>query len=113
MPNDELQVPSDAREAFATVVQTQQEFALARIRLDEARTERDQAIINAAAVGFPRRALAQATSLTPGRVQQIIDVARDRPNLQPALRLERDRRRRSQALTELVRRHQEGTTDSR
>jgi hypothetical protein len=105
------QVADEAKRAFGALLQAQQNFALESIRMDEARALRDQAIIDAAAVGFPRRALAQATSLTPGRVQQIIDLARDRPEEQPALQLERDRRQRSQALNELVRRHAQGELD--
>jgi hypothetical protein len=69
---------------------------------EQARALRDQAIIDAAALGFPRRSLARATNLTPGRVQQIVDSARERPDLQPALKMEHERRQRSRALAELA-----------
>jgi hypothetical protein len=85
------------------VLEAQQKFAVKMIEMEDARARRDQAIIDAAAAGFPRRSLAEMTSLTPGRVQQIVDAARDRPNLQPALRMERERRQRSQQLAELAR----------
>jgi hypothetical protein len=92
-----------ANEALGKLRDAQQDFALATMAMEEARAQRDQAIIDAAAFGFPRRSLAQMTSLTPGRVQQIVDAARERPDLQPALKMERDRRQRSQALAELAR----------
>jgi hypothetical protein len=92
-----------ATEALGRVLAAQQDFALATMAMEEARAERDQAIIDAAAFGFPRRTLAEMTSLTAGRVQQIVDAAHDRPDLQPALRMERERRQRSQQLAELAR----------
>lgn len=97
-----------ARELFGEVLAAQQKLALARMQAEEAKAERDQAIINAAAAGFPRRALAQASNLTAGRVQQIVDEAQARPDLQPALRMERDRRQRSQQLADLARRYADG-----
>jgi len=98
-----------ANATFATVLSAQQEFALATMAMEEARAKRDQAMVEAAAIGFPRRTLAEATNLTPGRVQQIVDLARDRPNIQPALRMERERRQRSHQLAELARRHAAGS----
>lgn len=100
-----------ANGALASVLSAQQRFAGAAMAMEEARVKRDEAILDAAAVGFPRRTLAEATNLTSGRVQQIVDQARDRPNLQPALRMERERRRRSQQLAELADRHAAGTLD--
>jgi hypothetical protein len=108
MKDEAKHFQDDAERAFAGVLSAQQNFALAAMAMEEARATRDQAILDAAAIGFPRRTLAQATRLTPGRVQQIVDAARELPNIQPALRMERERRQRSQQLAELARRHAAG-----
>jgi hypothetical protein len=101
---------NQADRLFGAVVAAQQDVAVCDLKLTEARALRDQAIVDAAEMGYPRRALAQATNLTPGRIQQIIDRAigdGDRPAVQPTLRMERERRQRSQLLAERVRRHAE------
>jgi hypothetical protein len=104
MAQSERRFEDEAGRTFGRVLSSQEAFALAAARLEEARAERDDALVAAAAFGFPRRALAQATDLTPGRVQQIVDAALQRPTIQPALRMDRERRQRSQQLAEFVRR---------
>jgi DNA-directed RNA polymerase specialized sigma24 family protein len=44
--------------------------------LDEARRRRNVAIVQASEAGLPRRRVAEAVGLSPGRVQQILDEAR-------------------------------------
>jgi hypothetical protein len=95
-----------ANRALSEVLKAQEDFTLAEREFNHARDRRELAIVNAAAEGFTRRALAEATGLTNGRVQQIIARAhrQERPAILPALRMERERRERSQILAEAVRR---------
>lgn len=59
-------------EPLRALLDAQQGFALAVSRTDEAREVRDNAIRHAAAAGLSRRTIARATSLTAGRIQQIV-----------------------------------------
>jgi hypothetical protein len=67
----------EADTIFASLLHAQEGFMTTQRRteneLAEARKARDEAILDASRWGFTRRAVAQATALTVGRVQQIID----------------------------------------
>ena len=76
-------------------------------QLEDATRERDRAIFDSWKAGTATRAIAEATGLTYGRVQQIIDKAREheRPELQPQLRQRRQDRARSGALVAALAAH--------
>jgi hypothetical protein len=59
------------------LLQAQRRYAEAETGLDRAREARDAAIREATDAGLTRRALARATGLTAGRIQQIIDAGRE------------------------------------
>lgn len=58
---------------FGELLKAQERFVKAEGGFERARAARDDAIRDAAEAGFTRRSVAQATNLTAGRVQQIID----------------------------------------
>jgi hypothetical protein len=55
------------------LVLAQERYTKAEGGFERAREARDDAIRNASVAGLTRRSVAQATGLTAGRVQQIID----------------------------------------
>lgn len=109
MPDPAKEFLDNANRRFYAVLEAQSRVAQLEGELDKARAARDVAIRDATDFGFPRRALAQATNLTPGRVQQIVDqaAAQERPHIEPALRMDRERRRRSLQLADLARENTE------
>jgi IS1 family transposase len=82
-------------------------------QLEDATRERDRAIFDSWKAGTATRAIAEATGLTYGRVQQIIDKAREheRPELQPQLRQRRQDRARSGALVAALAAHRRASED--
>lgn len=60
-------------EPLRLLLEAQEQFALAVSGMEHARETRDEAIRHAAGAGLTRRTIARATSLTAGRIQQIID----------------------------------------
>ena len=58
---------------FADLLQAQERYARAGERFESARGARNEAIRAATAAGYTRRSIAQATGLTAGRIQQIVD----------------------------------------
>jgi hypothetical protein len=64
---------NQADAVFQALLEAQTGFACTESRHMAARRVRDEAILNASRWGFTRRTVAQATDMTVGRVQQIID----------------------------------------
>jgi hypothetical protein len=56
------------------LIETQVDYLAARRDLDNARSERDDAILEAADLGLSRREVARLTGVSAGRIQQVIDA---------------------------------------
>jgi hypothetical protein len=67
-------VENQADAAFRALLEAQARHARTEADHAAAKCARDEAIVNASHWGFTRRAVAQATDMTVGRVQQIIDA---------------------------------------